>query len=110
MNNHRLIAAIDLKSGVKLNATQSVGDVFSTPTSLLNVLVPNLFILAGVIFLVLLIVGGLGIISSGSAQAVEKGQKQVTTAIVGFLIMFAAYWVVQIIEFLTGIKILNSGL
>src|SRR5690606_24160645 len=92
---------IDLKTAVKLNQNQSVGEVFSTPTSLINLIVPNLFILAGLIFLFLLIIGGFGIITSGSSKGVEEGQKKLTTALLGFGIMFASYWIIQIIEFIT---------
>ncbi len=104
----RLLAQIDLQNAVKLNENRAVGEVFDTPASLINLLVPNLFILAGVIFLFLLILGGFSIITSGSSKGVEDGQKQITTALIGFVIMFSAYWIIQIVEFLTGVPILNS--
>lgn len=102
----QLLAQVDLKNKIMLNDTQSVGQVFDDPTDLINLLVPNLFILAGTIFLFLLIAGGFTIISSGGADAVEKGKQQITIAILGFVIMFASYWIVQIVEVLTGVQIL----
>ena len=86
---------------------------FSTLGSLISVVLPNLYILAGIIFLILLIFGGLNLITAaggGDAQKTEQGKKAVTAAIVGFLIIFASWWIIQIIEVITGIDILKSTL
>jgi uncharacterized membrane protein (Fun14 family) len=48
--------------------------------------------------------------SGGNAKNVESGRNQLTGAIIGFLVIFAAYWIIQIIEKLTGVPILNSTL
>ncbi len=106
--NSKILAQgpIDLSTAIKLNETQSVGEIFDDPTDLINLLVPNLFILAGTIFFFLLILGGFTIISSGSADGVDKGKQQITVAILGFAIMFCAYWIVQVVEYLTGVTIL----
>lgn len=104
-----LIAQINLKNAVIINEKgESVGQLYDTPAKLINLIVPNLFIFAGVFMLFLLIGGGLSIISSGTADGVQKGSKQVTTAILGFIVMFSAYWIIQIVEYLTGIKILSN--
>jgi hypothetical protein len=102
----KLIAQLPLGQAVKVDGTRSLQDLYPTLGSLVNLIVPNLFILAGVIFLFLLILGGFSIIASGSSKGVEEGQKKITTAIIGFLIMFSAYWVIQIVELLTGLTIL----
>lgn len=81
--------------------------------SLISVLLPNLYILAGLIFFVLLIFGGLGLImgaGGGDPKKTEQGGKAVTYAIVGFLVVFASYWIIQIIQVVTGVNILNSPL
>lgn len=101
-----LLAQIDLKKAVKLNNTQSVGELFDDPTDLINLLVPNLFILAGTVFFFLLVAGGFAIVSSGAADAIDKGKQQITIAILGFAIMFCAYWIIQIVELITGVPIL----
>ena len=102
-----LLAQIDLKNAIKLNNNQSVGQLFDDPTDLINLLVPNLFILAGTVFFFLLIAGGLTIITSGGADAIDKGKQQITIAILGFAIMFCAYWIIQIVEVITGVPILS---
>lgn len=102
----KLIADLDLKTSIKLNSTQSVGDVFEKPADLINLLVPNLFLLAGTILFFMILAGGFQIIAGGTPDSVDKGKNQLGLAILGMIIMFAAYWIVQLVEYLTGITIL----
>lgn len=85
---------------------------FGTLASLLNVIIPNIFLLAGVILFFLLIVGGFGVIAgagSGDPGQTEKGKKAVTYALLGFAIIFLSWWVVKIVEVVTGVPILKPG-
>lgn len=82
---------------------------FSTLGSLVSVIVQNAFVFAGIIAFVLLIFGGLGFImsaGSGDTKKMEQGQKAMTGAVVGLIIVVASFWIVQIIEKLTGISLL----
>ena len=89
-----------------------VGTKYSQVSQFLNLLIPLAFIVAGLILLFLLIGGGFSIIASGgNAKGVEQGKNQITGAVIGFLVIFAAYWIIQIIEKFTGVPILSgSGL
>ncbi len=65
---------------------------------------------AGVIFLCLLIFGGLNlIIGAGDSDPKKAAQSQaiVTNAIIGFLVVILSYFIIQIIEVVTGLPILN---
>lgn len=42
--------------------------------------------------------------SAGDAKKLEKGKQQLTYAVVGFLVIFVAYWLVQIAGFVFGIE------
>jgi hypothetical protein len=42
-------------------------------------------------------------------EAAAKGKQAATSAVIGFIIIFAAYWIIQIIETVTGLNILNFG-
>lgn len=98
--------------GEKLKFQDS--DAQSTYTSfgdLITNILPNVFVAAGIIVLILIIAGGLiMILNSGDQDAQSNGQKIITGAIIGLVALFASYWIVQIIQIITGVPILNSGL
>lgn len=84
---------------------------FGTVGKLISTLLPNIYILAGLLLFFLLIVGGIGIIAGaggGDPQKVGQGRKAVTAALIGFLIIFCSYWIIQAVEVITGVDILKS--
>lgn len=86
---------------------------FGTVGQLISTLLPNIYILAGIVFFFLLIFGGFSLImgaGGGDPQKTGQGKKAVTAAVIGFLIIFLSYWLVQLIEVLTGINIFKSEL
>lgn len=100
---------IDFRMGDKY----SVFGTFPTLGTLVTLLVKNIFILAGVVLLIFLIFGGVTYIlnaGKGDQEAIEKGKNAMTGALIGFFIVIASYWIVQIIQFITGQNILNSGI
>jgi hypothetical protein len=55
-----------------------------------------------------LIWGGVEIVvasTSGQQNKVDMGKKRVTAAIVGFVILFAAYGLLQLVEIVLGLKV-----
>lgn len=69
------------------------------------------FVVAGVILLFFFVMGGIGMIAgagSSNPQQLEKGKQAATSAFIGFIVVFASYWIVKLIEQLTGIKILGN--
>lgn len=76
---------------------------FNTLGGLLSVIVPNIFLIAGLILFVMALFGGFSIISAnGSKEKLEQGTKTLTGAIIGFVIIFVSYWIIQLIEYLTA--------
>lgn len=91
---------------------KGVEEVFNSFSSLFNVLLRNAFTLAGVIFLILLIFAGIGVIVSagqGDPEGAKKAKSAATAAAIGLFLIFGAYWIIQIVQFITGIKILNPN-
>lgn len=83
---------------------------FATFGDLVNVIVRNAFMLAGVITFILLIFGGIGVIvgaGSGDTKKLEQGKKTLTGALAGLLIVVTSVWLVQILEKITGINLLS---
>ena len=81
---------------------------FTTLASLITNALPIIFALAGVILLLYLLWGGFDYLTSmGDPKKAEAGKGKITNAILGFIIIFAAYWVVQLIDYLFKLKIYN---
>jgi hypothetical protein len=98
---------IDLGDALKvgLGESTSVESLYSTPADLVGVIVPTLFIIAGMILFVLIFYSGF-LYLQDTTKGKEEATKLWTTAGIGFIIMFVAYWIVQIIEVVIGQTIL----
>lgn len=95
------------------NRCVGIREVFPDLASFISVLLKNAYILAGVLLFFLIIFGGFNLImraGSGDTKKTAQGQQAFTTAIIGFLLVFASYWIIQIIQIVTGLSILNPKL
>lgn len=82
---------------------------FPTFGDLVSVIVRNAFVLAGIMCFILLVIGGFGVImGSGDTKKAEQSKQAITGAVTGLLIVIASYWIVQIIEKLTGVPLLGT--
>lgn len=79
----------------------TIGGIISTAITMI-------LIVAGVVFLFMLIVGGIRWIMSGGDKAQAEGARnQITAALIGLVIVFAAYAIATLIGSIFGIDILN---
>ncbi len=75
---------------------------------LITAIVKNAFVLAGIISFVLLIFGGFNVIvAAGDAKKAQQGKTAITGAITGLLLVLGSFWIIQIIEVVTGKQILS---
>lgn len=87
-------------AGSKLLEWTTIGDVFSDALK-------YVFIFAGLGVLVYLLYGGFQLmISGGDPAAIDEAKGKITNAIIGFIIIFTSYWLIQIIETIFGMTIL----
>ena len=71
-------------------------------------ILPIVFIAAGIVLLIFLLLGGFKLLTSaGDPKAIQAGQKILTNAIIGFIIVIASYWITQIIEIIFNIEIMG---
>ena len=109
------LAAVDIGKEFQLKKGVGIGEEAAGPGyksfwGFISMLLPNIYVIAGVILFILLFTGGFVIITSaGDPEKQQQGGKAITAAIIGFLIIFVSYWIIQIIEHLTGVKILEPG-
>jgi len=84
---------------------------FNEVGKLVSAWLPNVYVIAGIILFFLALFGGFGVITgAGNQDKLKQGQKVLTSALVGFGILFGSYWIIQIIQVLTGVPILNPSL
>jgi hypothetical protein len=87
-------------------------DPLQTPSEMsriITAIITGSLSIAGVILLFLLIGGGIGMIAGAGKsdpQAVEKGKKAATSALIGFIVVFSAYWIVKLVETITGLDLI----
>lgn len=77
---------------------------FTTLGSFVSFLLPILLLLAGIIFFVLVIAAGFSLLQnagSEDAHALDKWRQILTYGVIGLIIIFGAYWVLQIINLVT---------
>lgn len=70
-----------------------------------------LMVVVALVFFFMLVLGGLRwVMSQGDKTNVENARNQITNALIGLAIVFAAWAIMKLIETLFGITILNGGL
>lgn len=105
MNKLANIGDIFFGDSNPLNTT--VGQPLTGVGSLVTLFLNIAFVLSGLILLFFFIMGGIGMISSAGEsdpQKAEQAKKTITSAIIGFVIVFASYWIVKLILQLLGIQ------
>lgn len=69
-------------------------------------IIKNIYILTGIVLFFMIVIGGVGMIANaGNPEKQKQSSQTLTSAVIGFLIMFVAYWIIKIIEIITGIDI-----
>lgn len=87
-------------------------NIFTTKGSaqvaaIVNLVLPYIFIIAGILLLFYLIAGGFQMMTSpGDEKAVSSAKAKITNALVGFILLFISYWIVQIIQTILGFSVL----
>lgn len=79
----------------------------STPGGIISRLLDFAFPLAGLILFVMLVWGGFEMVygANNTSKAIEAGKNRITTALIGFILLFASYWIMQLVEVILGITI-----
>lgn len=104
MSSSLIAQSIDLGSTLTLGDGTPVKDVYKTPADLVNLIVPNLFVMGGIVVFGMIMLAGYKYISGGTKGATEA-LGIFKNAVIGFVLMFSAYWIVQILKLMTGADI-----
>jgi hypothetical protein len=94
------VLAITLPSDPVTTKFKDVGEIVSG-------ILPFVYILAGLGLLIMLIWGGIELMTAvGNPKKVEAAQGRISGALIGFLLVFISYFVVQLVEVILGVNIL----
>lgn len=96
---------VPLGSCLKLSDDQQIQDVYNNPAFLVNLIVDNLFVVAGLIIFFMTLLAGFFFITGGK-KGMEQAKQILLAVLIGFGLMFGAFWIVQIIQYITGADIL----
>lgn len=100
--------ALDLPGGYSVEEPEGFKFTGGTIGDVINALVPYIFALAGLILFIYLIISGFELLTSaGDPKKMESAKGKITNAVIGFIIIFIAYWLIQILEIIFGIEILG---
>ena len=75
--------------------------VYKEPATLVNLIANNIFIVAGVVVFANFVFAGYRMIQD-DAKGKDEARDAMTKSILGLVIIFVAYWIVQIIGVVTG--------
>jgi hypothetical protein len=100
----------DVKLPVSTDAPIDVNNQNLKIGEIVSVILPYVFGAAGIALLVFLIIGGLQMmLSRGDPKAMQSAQAKITNALIGFVIIIIAFFVVQLIGQLLGINQTGFG-
>jgi hypothetical protein len=82
---------------------------FATPGAVLNRLLRIIiFPAAGMILFVMILWGGFEMLSGANdTKSMEAGKQRITAALIGFILLFCAYWIAQIVGVIFGVTIVG---
>lgn len=104
--------AFDIGQEFKLGGQTGIGGAtgYRSIGQLISVILPNVYVIAGVILFLIFVFWGIRYLTSGgNPEETAKANKAITTALIGFVIVFASYWLIQIVQIITGLNILGGG-
>lgn len=82
-----------------------------TPTALLKAGINLILVIAGLVAFLFLLWGGLQwILAGGDKDGTEKARKRITAALVGLVIVFAAYAIILLVQGFLGVNLLQLNI
>jgi len=90
----------EIPSNAPIKNWTNIGDIISS-------LLTHIFPIAGLLTFIYLIYGGFHLmIAQGDENGIKEAKAKITNALIGFLIIFLAYWIVQALEIILGAELL----
>jgi hypothetical protein len=88
--------------------TDPMSAKFSSVGSIISALLPYAMVLAGLLMLIMLVWGGITLMTAaGDPGKSKEGYGKIQAGIIGFVIVFVSYFVAQIVQVVLGVKFLQ---
>ena len=103
------LSVVDIGNQFVGNSSGNLSDPTGVSVYVSNIITGAISV-AGIILLFILIGGGIAMIAGAGKsdpKAVETGKKAATSALIGFIVVFSAYWLVKLIETITGLSLIS---
>lgn len=85
----------------------AVSATLQTPAGVINRALTFAFPIAGLILFLMIVWGGFEMISGATnKKSMDQGKQRITAAVIGFLLLFVAYWLIKVVEAVFGVKII----
>jgi len=101
------LAQIDIEANFFRVQTGARG-IGNSPGAFISALLPNIIMVAGIVFFFLIVGAGFSLIVGAgqqkSPQEVAKAKAALTWGVVGFLLVVTAYFILQIIQTMLGVN------
>ena len=82
-----------------------------TLPSIISALVVLILVVAALVFFFMLVIGGIRYITSGGDKAqTENARSQITAALIGLVIVFSAWAIINLVKLFFGIDILQLNI
>jgi hypothetical protein len=82
-----------------------------TPSSLISAIINLILVLAGIVAFMFLLWGGLQwILAGGDKEGTEKARKRITAALIGLVVVFSAYAIIQLVGAFLGVNLLQFNI
>lgn len=100
------LADVNIKQefGSPIGTTTTIGDIVSVGLRIA-------FVVAGLFILITFMIAGIQMIAGAGQSNPEKSAKAkqaATSAAIGFIIIFVAYWIIKLIEVTTGSNFITN--
>jgi len=90
-----------------LTANNPIVTKFGTPGGVISAILPYIYVAAGLLLLVTLVMGGITLMTAaGDQNKIKQGYGQLTAGLIGFIIIFVSFFVAQILQIALGVKFL----
>lgn len=78
-----------------------------SPAGFINRALTFAFPIAGLILFIMIVWGGFEMLSGAtSKKSIDQGRQRITAALIGFVLLFTAYWIIKVVEAMFGVAIL----